>query len=78
MYDDDGNPGGFVVQDFKLVDIILERTGIKMMVKNWDYMPPQFLAFDLKEVERNAEIAFLEDWQDVQECAYATLQDIGN
>lgn len=75
FYDDDGNRSGLVVKDLRLVDIVMERPGIKMKIESLAFMPDQFSQLEVNEVERNAELAFLEDWMDVQDCAHDLIVD---
>lgn len=75
MYDDNGEKSGFVIEDFDIEFIQLQRGEEIIVVRNLAVMPDQFSQREIRYVEKEAEEKFLEDWMDVQECAHDLLNE---
>lgn len=76
MYDDNGEKSGFIIEDFNIVDIKICDAETKFLdIKNINQMPDRFSEREIRDIQKEAEEAFLQDWMDVQDRAHDLLNE---
>lgn len=70
MYDEDGDKSEFVIEGFKLTNIVLSCKGGKMSLPSMAVVPDCFAQRDLNDLEKEAKEQFIEEWMDFQEDVY--------